>query len=767
MGKLGSETQLRRLLGVYPGKLVDELGDEGHFVTVVHIKAPDGVAGGLVAKVVFLRQWLLMQVHDRASNVEVFIHLIVQVQPQHPLGGHAEGVILRTHTDGSARSQNTLVDDTHRTHGVVDRVVNILYQWHSSGGNGDATLRDAVAKGDLAAHGTGVVALQVEAVPVGILLRQTLGHGVERVKAVAVSIVIVTQYSPQIATKRLNIWEENTPRTALYESPLISRRVKPVEHTVGIVIALRSIHAVHPEKLDERDTLLGTVGEKADANATLIALVKHIETEIVATELATLEEVDILHHELPQRTMGVYGGTLKQLDDECAGVVDAIRRQLTNLVHIGIAHHLVLESNGEHLVIAERLVQGNEAQLRIEGVLVAVEQPRTLHLLVVDASRKTQALHVAGDGVDTTHAAATYNLQHVVGGIAGHHGSHSVKAKVGRHTLAKVCQGKNVAVLRDSSTHIRTPHLNTQYAHVAVHHRQRTHSPIVVVVEVLRDEVVSIVLVLVGAYLELMAAGTTLHLHILRAGLLLTEHSINGQSAKFQLGVETPQLLAAFDKIGAQRKRHIGCFEQLQDIVLLALIAQHLFVLKVEGGLRVVADVKSDKVAYLGTDIGLYLLVKVEGGDATLILVALRIVTVVVYDLEGEFRTARRGNLDLRLAHHGLQLRTDTTETRYLAQQTTITTVKHRPLALLVPVLRHQLVHLPVLVVVKGHILPAHHHITYPSDTHIVTTLSIILHGGLQHRRAIPTAHRPIHTVVLTVCHRHREQNTYKEYQPF
>ena len=90
VGKLGRQGQVRRCLGVDARQQVDQFCDERHLVAVVDIQAPDSVAGGLVAKVILLCQRLLVQVHHRGSKVEVGLELVVQVQAQHALGGHAE-----------------------------------------------------------------------------------------------------------------------------------------------------------------------------------------------------------------------------------------------------------------------------------------------------------------------------------------------------------------------------------------------------------------------------------------------------------------------------------------------------------------------------------------------------------------------------------------------------------------------------------------------------------------------------------------------------
>ena len=101
--EFGSEAHRTRRLGVDAGQHVDELGDERHLMAIVQVEAPDGVARGLVAKVVLLRHRLLAQVHHCGTQVEVGLELIVQVQTHHALGTHAEAVVLTAHADGGVR----------------------------------------------------------------------------------------------------------------------------------------------------------------------------------------------------------------------------------------------------------------------------------------------------------------------------------------------------------------------------------------------------------------------------------------------------------------------------------------------------------------------------------------------------------------------------------------------------------------------------------------------------------------------------------------
>ena len=82
--------------------------------------------------------------------------------------------------------------------------------------------------------------------------------------------------------------------------------IEPVEHTVGIIVVLRGIHAVQPEKLNQRNTLLGTTGKIAYSDTSFTALIQYVETEILPSYLSTAQEIDIFHHQLPQRALGIH-----------------------------------------------------------------------------------------------------------------------------------------------------------------------------------------------------------------------------------------------------------------------------------------------------------------------------------------------------------------------------------------------------------------------------------------------------------------------------
>ena len=225
-------------------------------------------------------------------------------------------------------------------------------------------------------------------------------------------------------------------------------------------------------------------------------------------------------------------------------------------------------------------------------------------------------------------------------------------------------------------------------------------------------------------------------------------------------------MLATFYQRCCKRERHICGFKKLQDIILFAFVFQLQLILKVESGICVVVDVKTDEVANLGIEVDLEILVKVKSCHAPFAGITLWVVTVVVHYLERQFGTSTWCYLDFRLAHEGLELLTDLVETWYFAQQSSVTVVKHRSSSFFIPILAHQLFHLPILIVLKRHIFPAYHHISRHPHLHIVAMLSIIHHRVPYSSGSVAASHGcKVHSIVLSSHHKRQcKSNQQQEY---
>ena len=395
VGELGSEGEVRHSLGADAWQEVDNLRHPRHLCLPVEVNTPDGIARRLLAEVVLLSERFLVEVHHGGTQVEVGLELIVEVQTQHALGHHRERVVLARHAYRGAAAQDALVDDTHRTHGVVDGVVDILYERHTAGCHSHASRGHAITQRYLATHLRGEVAFEVELVLVGILLSEGAGHGVERVVAVLVGILAVAQQLAEVFTERLDQGEEDTTCGRLYDATVESSRVEPVHNSVGIVVLTGCVHTVETQELDEGHTLLRSVDEETRAHSAVSTLVYDVQAEVVAAYLSALQEVDVLHHKPPHRIAGIYGSTFQQLHHEGVRVVHTVGGHLTHLIDGGIADNLILEGDSQHLVVTQRLTERDESEVFVEGIFAAVKQAGTLYLLVVGGSRQSETLHIA------------------------------------------------------------------------------------------------------------------------------------------------------------------------------------------------------------------------------------------------------------------------------------------------------------------------------------------------------------------------------------
>ncbi len=727
--ELRRKGEVRRSLGIDTGQHVHQLGDERCLVLVAQVEAVYAVAGRLLTEVVLLGQRLLMQVHEGGTHIKVGFYLVVDMGTRHGLGHHAERIILAADTDWGATAQDAFVHNAYRSHGVVDGVVHIFYQGHTACSDGHRPRRDTVAQRYFSTHRGGVIALYIELVLVGILLCKGARHGVERVETVFLRKLVVPYQPAQVAPEGLHIGEEDAAGAGLDNTSFEGGTVEPVEHTVGVIIVLRSIHPVKPEELNKGDALFWTGSEVAYAHASFTALVEDVQAEILTSYLCTPQEIDVLHHQLPQRTAGVHARTFNQFHHQGVGVVHTVGSQLSHLIDCRVANHLILESYGQHLVGTQRLAQGDESQLRVERILTAVQQAGTLHFLVVGSGCETCSLHIGGDIVHTADGTGVDDLKDIVTSIGRMDRTATDKTIARRVVLAKIGQGKNVPVIGHRSTHIGTPYLHPDDTDRGIGCGERGHRLVVIIIEILRDEVVSVFLILVGADLELTCRGTALHPHVFGTGLFLRPHGIHRQFAELQLGMYAEQLLAAVDKGGVQGEGDIGRLEQLDNIVLLALIFQLYLVLEVECGLGVPVDVKIEEVANLGIHIHLYVLVEIEGGHTAAVGIDIVVIAEVVHYLERQISTARRVDADIGYLQQAVHLLTDLAETGDTAQQAVVRgrVGSCRPL---VPVFLHQLVQLVVLIFVKGHILTVDDHVAQPRHLDIRAGLGIILHGG-------------------------------------
>ena len=160
---------------------------------IIKIETPNAVTGGLISKIILLGKWLLREVHKGTPDIEVGLHLIVDMGTHHGFRHHTERVVLTADTNGSSAREDAFIDDTYRTHGIIHRVVDILNQRHTTCSNCYRPLRDTIAQRYLTTDGAGIIAFEIEFVLVGILLSQGPSHGIKGVEAIFFSELVIAQ----------------------------------------------------------------------------------------------------------------------------------------------------------------------------------------------------------------------------------------------------------------------------------------------------------------------------------------------------------------------------------------------------------------------------------------------------------------------------------------------------------------------------------------------------------------------------------------------
>ena len=311
---------------------------------------------------------------------------------------------------------------------------------------------------------------------------------------------------------------------------------------------------------------------------------------------------------------GVVAGVLQRFDEECAVDVGVVAGELTHL--IGAAAVSVFVSHGQHLVGLQRGVERDVAQGGVDGVFRRAEQPGALNLLVVGAAHQSGAVEhrrglvdVAGIGVAVDH-----RLILRVGGIGGYRRSGDRPAVVAhRGVLAEVGQRHNVAGVGSVARLVGHPDLHAVDGDAGGEVGQLAHARVVMVVEILREEEVAVLLVVGGVHLEGGVLLTALRTDALRRTLLLRGDQLQLEFAELHVGTQTEQTAGALDERGIGGERDVARLDELDNLILLAVVLQlHVLRIVVEGGVGVVVEVHVHLVAYLTVHAEVNLLVEVH-----------------------------------------------------------------------------------------------------------------------------------------------------------
>ena len=227
--------------------------------------------------------------------MEVLGEVVGPVHAEHGLALHVEhGVALHRHVHRGAGIEDALVDDGHRTHGVVDGVVAVLGERDATGGDLHRAARHVVGAqlDDIAAR-AGMLAREEELVLLGYLLGNGLGGVVELLKHILVRHGIVAYGLAQVGTEGLYHGEDDAARRGLHGVTL-----DVVVEAVGVGVLL-GVETVEVHHLQEGLALQVGLGQVGEVGAGAVALVLDDELEVLGADAVGTEVVDVLHHEVP------------------------------------------------------------------------------------------------------------------------------------------------------------------------------------------------------------------------------------------------------------------------------------------------------------------------------------------------------------------------------------------------------------------------------------------------------------------------------------
>ena len=276
--KLSVDSKRRRLSSGYPRYLVNGVRQPLQFGLPRAVNAPDSVCQRLAARVHFRGQRTLTQVHDRSAYHQVFGERILGVQPEQTLPLHRErGLILQLHIHLRAALNDTLVKDGHRSHRIIDRIIDILHQRRTAGGHGHTSSRNVHrVQTDLAAAGAFELTHKFELVLLGHLLGVHQRRVVQLLERIFGCNSVIAYRLTQVVAERLQYREDDSPatrkrRVAFYIVELAVRR--------RFVAAVQTVEVHYSEQLLAFDHALRQV---LQLGAHRVVAVHDVQLELLA-----------------------------------------------------------------------------------------------------------------------------------------------------------------------------------------------------------------------------------------------------------------------------------------------------------------------------------------------------------------------------------------------------------------------------------------------------------------------------------------------------
>ena len=373
----------------------------------------------------------------------------------------------------------------------------------------------------------------------------------------------------EVVAKRLHRRQKDSAILAV-DGPAIDRRVVHViEHPVLVGQSV-DVDAVHAQNLHEELAFERFTGDVVEVHPGVGVVVPHVQTEVFVAHTKRPHGVNVLHHHPPKRRLipvvqlHLGDGRLEHLQNQGARCGVPVLAQRPHLV--GLPVQGVLVGDRQDLGVVERLTQRDEPQPVVEGEFGRAQLSRISNALVVHALLQLSAQGPRDGLVGTCEIHDAFvkgqTAEQIVVEVAGRpvgrgfsrrlqQGSiehacvvgEAAHRQVGRDVigvLAQVGERHDVPDVLGVGLGVDHVHLNAVDHRPGIGHGQGPHRHVVLVDEVLRQEVVAVGLVVVGADVELLRLGATLDFDFTALAFLLAEHRgvVEAPPLGFQLDPE-------------------------------------------------------------------------------------------------------------------------------------------------------------------------------------------------------------------------------------
>jgi len=262
-------------------------------------------------------------------------------------------------------------------------------------------------------------------------------------------------------------------------------------------------------------------------------------------QLKSVERIDVLHHEVPNRQIGTQGGSFQQFQEKHRGIFLLRGHFLTEFAHSEqFAIHRVFKSHRQYFIVIQRRIQRYITQKWMKGILCWLELSGKSNFIVGSITQtgkwRRSFEHIqytvgeTGIGIGRTHQL----LKQVVGIIARKNNSPiALQGRIVGPAFTQIHEAHHIAHVGIHLVSVRNPYFNAGNYNVRPNHRQTTHGLVVIVAEMLRQEEVAVGVVLIYRNVEPGSLRTALNCYLLGLSTLLRQYRGYPQPAKLHLGL--------------------------------------------------------------------------------------------------------------------------------------------------------------------------------------------------------------------------------------